>query len=93
MEKSMAKVYYTEIVNGVEVPKSYTTQNLDTASVGVKVKPGVGKPFWAFNTVPTGQLVGVDMTGAPVATSDWQQNRSLIDAIIVQPEDVLVFAP
>ena len=88
----MAKVIYTEVVNGVDVIRNWTTTDADTAALLVKRRPGVGKAFWFWSSIPAGTIIGVEMTDAPVATDDTQTNRALIDAITATPEEKLVFA-
>ncbi|WP_156951957.1 hypothetical protein [Bradyrhizobium sp. WSM1743] len=42
---------------------------------------------------PRRDVVGADFTGAPLATSDVQQNAANIAAITAQPQDVLIYDP
>jgi hypothetical protein len=89
---SMSKVICEETVAGETVVRSYTTI-AGGAAAFVKIKPGVGKPFWCWPTVPAGVITGVDLSAAPIATANTVTNQGLIDAITVAPEDVLVYAP
>lgn len=87
----MSKVICEEEVNGETVIRSYTT-SAGTAAAFVKVRPGPGKPFWCWASVPTGQIIGCDFTNAPIATNSTTDNQALIDAITAAPQDVLVYA-
>lgn len=88
---AMAKVICEEVVNGETVIRSYTTSE-GTAAAFVKVRPGAGKAFWCWPSVPAGQIVAADFTNAPIATSNTATNQALIGAITAAPEDVLVYA-
>lgn len=90
MERAMAKVICEEIVNGESVIRSYTTA-AGTAAAFVKVKPGPGKPFWCWPSVPVGTIIGCDFSAAPIATSTTSTNQALIDGISTLPEDVLTY--
>lgn len=84
------KVVCEMVINGEAVVKSYTT-SAGTAAGVVKTRPGVGQPFWAWPTIPVGTLVGADFTGAPIVSSNTQENQAAIDAITVAPETVLIY--
>lgn len=86
----MSKVICEEVVGGEAVIRSYTT-TAGTAAAFVKVRPGPGKPFWCWPSVPAGTIIGADFTGAPVATNNTATNQGLIDAITATPEEVLVY--
>jgi hypothetical protein len=90
MEKAMAKVICEEVVNGETVIRSYTTA-AGTAAAFVKVKPGAGKPFWCWDAVPPGVIIGADFTNAPIATSNTATNQASIAGITAVPEDVLIY--
>jgi hypothetical protein len=80
----MAKVICEEVVGGETIVRSYTT-SAGAAAAFVKIKPGVGKSFWCWPSVPTGTIIGADFTGAPVATANVVENQTLIDAITAAP--------
>lgn len=68
-----------------------------TAPVGgeatlVKVKCN-GKPFFCWNTIPAGNIVGCDFTNAPIGTANVAANAALIAAITLTPQDVLTYDP
>ena len=86
----MSKVICEDVLNNEHIIRSYTTV-AGGAAAFVKIKPGVGKPFWCWPSVPPGTIIGADFTNAPVATDNTATNQSLIDAITAQPEDVLVY--
>jgi hypothetical protein len=87
---AMAKLICEELYNGEIVLRSYTT-TLGMAAVFMKSHPGVGKPFWCWDTIPAGKVIGADFANAPLVTNDTQQNIALIDAITAQPQDVLIY--
>jgi len=86
------KVIDEELVNGQTVLRSWTTTD-QCAPLLVITHPGVGKPFWAWPTVPPGKIIGADFTNAPIATASLDTNDALIKAITTKPEDVLIYAP
>lgn len=91
----MAKVLYEKevLIDGVPTIKLFNVttpagnQGLYVASLCA------GKPFWWFASIPSGQVIGCDFTGAPTATSNATTNNSLISAITELPGDVLTYAP
>jgi hypothetical protein len=89
---SMAKLICEEQVNGETVIRSWTTPNLTAAAILAKSHPGVGNPFWVWPSVPSGTIIGVDFTDAPIATNDQTTNLSLINAITATPEEKLTYA-
>lgn len=88
----MAKVIYVETIEGVDYIRSWTTTNADTGAALAKYRPGPGKAFWFWSSIPAGQIIGVDMSGAPIAANNTAQNKALIDAITATPAEKLVFA-
>lgn len=79
-------------VNGVDtLAKLLVASNADPG-LAVKIRPGVGKEYWAFSSLPTGTLVSADFTGAPIVDADVSVNNANIAAITVNPEDVLTFS-
>lgn len=92
MGNTMGKLVGETTVNGEDVVKVATTLQ-GSAPYTVRTFPGVGKPFWYWNTIPAGKVVGADFTNAPVANSDVNVNAANISAITVKPEDVLIYDP
>ncbi|WP_316979901.1 hypothetical protein [Shumkonia mesophila] len=87
------KVVCEITIGGVTIIRHYTTAaGVNVGSV-LRNIPGVGKPFWAWPTIPAGQVVGADFTGAPVVSSDPAANNAAIAAITALPEDVLIYDP
>ncbi len=88
----MGKLICEKLVSGEMMLLNMTTVP-GIAPTLVKTTPGVGKPFWYWETIPAGKVVGADFTNAPVATSDIATNAALIAAIAARPEEVLVYDP
>ena len=88
----MGKVVCEITYNGEQVVKSVTTFP-GTAPYCVRTTPGPGKPYWYWESIPAGKIIGADFTGAPLATSDVKQNAEAMAAITAKPEDVLIYDP
>ena len=89
---SMGKLVCEQTINGEDVLRSVTTA-AGVAPTLVKSLPGVGKPFWYWNSIPPGTVIACDFTDAPIATNDTATNAALIAGITTQPQDVLTYAP
>jgi len=89
--KSM-KLVCEVTINGEDVVKVITTANTANQGLLVTIKPGAGKPFWLWPSIPSGSVIGADFTGAPIATSDPVANNALIASITANPADVLIYA-
>ncbi len=85
------RVFYEEVVNGQTLLRNATTTD-SVAPLLVKMK-ALGKPFWAWPSIPGGRVIGCDFDGAPLGTADLDQNETLIQGITTKPEDVLIYAP
>lgn len=90
MEKTMPKVICEKTINGVTAVRNITTASGNQGQY-IKVIVGVGNPFWWFQSIPPGIVVGADFTNAPICTDDATVNNQLISQISVQPEDVIVY--
>lgn len=88
----MAKLICEELVNGETVIRSYTTPSILAAAALAKTRPGIGNPFWVWPSVPTGQIIAVDFSGAPLATDNTQTNNTLIAEITATPQEKLTYA-
>lgn len=88
---SMAKIICEKTINGVTAVRNITTP---TGDQGLYVRSivGVGNPYWWFPSIPAGQVVGADFTGAPICSANIAENNAAIAAINVQPQDVLIYA-
>lgn len=85
-------VVCNKTVNGVTAVRKVTTPATGDQGLYVKSIVGVGNPFWAWPSVPSGQLVGADFQDAPICNTDPAVNNQLIDAITTDPMDVLIYA-
>jgi hypothetical protein len=63
------------------------------ASYLIRSTPGPGKPYWYWDTIPLGNVVGADFTTAPLGNSNAQVNQQNINAITATPQDVLIYDP
>jgi hypothetical protein len=81
------------LINGEMQTKVITTvSGLDANASFVKSKPGVGKPFYMFNTLP-GTVVGADYDGAPIVSEDVAANKRAIEQMLADPPlDKITFA-
>jgi hypothetical protein len=81
------------IVNGEEQTRVVTTvSGLDANAKFLRTVPGIGKPFWIFNTLP-GTVVAADFTEAPLVSEDILANRQEIERQLASPPlDKLTFA-
>lgn len=78
-------------ISGVDTLVALTTApNIDLGAF-VKVKPGVGKPFYVWNSIPQPNPTSCDFSNAPIVSSDTAVNNAAIGAITVAPEDVLTW--
>jgi hypothetical protein len=78
---------------GQLVLRCWTSATINSAAILVTKRPGPGKPFWSWPSVPSGRVIGADFSEAPLATADPDENLRLIQAITAKPEDVLEYAP
>lgn len=79
-------------VQGVDRLVALTTApNIDLGAF-VKVKPGVGKPFYVWPSIPQPNPTSCDFSNAPIVSSDVSANNAAISAITVAPEDVLTWS-
>jgi hypothetical protein len=51
----------------------------------VKNRPGVGKPYWIFSTIPDGKVIACDFTDAPLVVEDASVNQYNIDQMPATP--------
>lgn len=53
---------------------------------------GAGNPFYAWETVPPGRIIGCDFGPAPICAATAAEVADQIAGIQVSPEDVLTYA-
>jgi CO dehydrogenase/acetyl-CoA synthase delta subunit len=83
-------------VYGEMVAKVLTTANSMDQGKLVITKPGVGKPFFMFNSLPfpDRNLITADFTDAPLVTDDPVENNRLIQQMLGNPPvDNLTYTP
>lgn len=78
-------------VNGVDTLMVITTAQ-GNQGLYVKILVPAGKPYWIWDSVPAGDVIGCDFTGAPIVSDDVATNNANIAAITAEPEDVLTYA-
>lgn len=86
----MGKLICEKVINA-EVTLLNATTAAGATALLVKTTPGVGKPFWAWASIPPGKVIACDFTDAPIATNNTSSNQALIDAITADPADVLTY--
>lgn len=74
-------------VRGQDVPSVITTAATADQGAFVKVRPGVGKPFWMWQTLRAGTLTSAVFDGAPLVSSDTAVNNAAIQAMLSNPPD------
>lgn len=81
------------MVNGEEQTRVVTTvSGLDNNAKFLRTIPGIGKPFYIFNTLPTG-VIGADFNGAPIVSEDIAVNKQLIEEQLANPQlDKIIFS-
>ena len=89
---SMGKLICEKVVNGETMLLNVTTA-AGVVPTLLKATPGVGKPFWYWPSIPAGTLLAADFTNAPTVSSDKAVNQAAMDAIEVEPADVLTYQP
>lgn len=91
MSEQFMKLICNKTVNGVTSVRNITTPAGNQGAY-VATIVGAGNPFWMWDTIPSGTIIGADFTGAPIATSDATTNNGLINGITELPENVLIYA-
>lgn len=91
----MPRLVCEKTLGGVTAVRVFTTINGPQGSV-IKTIVGVGNPYWIWNSIPPGKVIGADFTDAPIASSDISVNNTnaaplLADPPSVDPTDVLIY--
>ena len=87
MGKLVCEVNY----GGEDTIRVLTTAAAANIGQFVKVVPGIGKPFWYWDSIPAGTVIAADFTNAPVVTSSTTTNNDNIEAITAEPSEVLTY--
>lgn len=88
----MGKLVCEILVNGELQTKTLTTASTADIASFVKMRPGVGRPFYYFASLPSTPLAA-DYEGAPIVSENVAENKAAIDAMLADPPtDKLVFA-
>lgn len=78
-------------INGEDQLKTLTTvSGITTNATFVKSKPGVGKPFLIFNSLP-GAVVAAELDSgvAPIVSNDVSVNETAINTMLADPTTYL----
>ena len=78
-------------VGGVDVLKVFTTAANTNIGEYVKLRPGIGKPVFVWASLPAPNPSSCDFTDAVIVVADAATNQAAIDAITVDPSDVLTW--
>jgi hypothetical protein len=85
-------------ISGVDTLVALTTVTGLDIGAFAKVKPGVGKPFYVWPSIPHPNPTSCDFSLAPLVTSDTATNNAAIAAMQaagsdpIDPADVLTWA-
>lgn len=79
-------------VDGVDTLAVRTT-SAGNQGLFVKILVPEGEPYWLWPTIPAGEVIGCDFTGAPLSSNDVAVNNANIANITAEPEAVLTYAP
>jgi len=74
-----------------EVLANVTTPSTGNQGSYIATIVGVGNPFWAWPSIPSGRVIAADFTDAPIASADAAENMAAVSAITVNPQDVLTY--
>lgn len=91
MGANMGRLICNTMILGEEALAVITTANNLNVGNFVKQRPGIGKPFWYWPSIPSGKVVACDFSNAPIVTADTAANNAAIAAITTLPEDVLTY--
>lgn len=96
MENIVAKLVCEKTINGVTAVRVFTTIS-GPQGLAIKQIAGVGNPYWIWNSIPSGTVIGADFTNAPIASADVAVNNTNAAPLLdtppsVDPLDVLVYA-
>lgn len=86
----MGKLICEQTINGEQILRNITTAQGVVGAL-VKTTPGVGKPFWYWDSIPAGKIIACDFTNAPIATNDTAANNGLAAGITELPANVLTY--
>jgi hypothetical protein len=94
----MGKLIYETLQNGETINKLITTNPALNVGNSVITRPGLGKPFWFFPSIPTNpdpinMVMVVDYSLAPIVDSSAAVNNTAIAAITVDAADVISYEP
>lgn len=92
----MPKLVCEKTIAGVTAVRVFTTVSGPQGAI-IKQIAGVGNPFWIWNSIPSGTVIGADFTDAPIASDDVATNNALAAPLLasppsVNPQDVLYYA-
>lgn len=91
----MPKLVCEKTIGGVTAVRVFTTVAGPQGST-IKTMVGVGNPYWIWNSIPAGKVIGADFTDAPICSDSISMNNAaaaplLADPPAVNPADVLIY--
>lgn len=92
----MPRLVCSKTLAGVTAVRVFTTVSGDQGPI-IKQIVGVGNPYWIWNSIPSGKVIGADFTDAPIASADNAVNTANAAPLLatppsVDPIDVLIYA-
>lgn len=92
----MPKLVCEKTLGGVTAVRVFTTVSGAQGAI-IKQIVGVGNPYWIWNSIPAGTVIGADFTSAPIADPDVSVNNTNAAPLLasppsVDPASVLVYA-
>lgn len=83
----MARLVCEKVLGGVNAVRVFTTVSGPQGPI-IKQIVGVGNPYWIWNSIPAGKVVGADFTNAPIASSDIAVNNANAAPLLASPPSV-----
>ena len=95
-QKQVPKLVCEKTIGGVTAVRVFTTVGGPQGAI-IKRIVGVGNPYWIWNSIPLGTVIGAAFTNAPIADADIGVNDMNAAPLLasppsVDPASVLVYA-
>ena len=91
----MPRLVCEKTIGGVTAVRVFTTVSGPQGAI-IRQIVGAGNPYWIWNSIPSGKVIGADFTDAPIASSDVATNNTNAAPLLatppsVDPVDVLIY--